>query len=37
LPVQDSAALIGSVILERMAGFGWNRQQHLLEPAATMA
>jgi hypothetical protein len=37
LPAQDSAALSGSMILEQMAGFAWNRQQHLLEPAATTA
>ena len=37
LPAQDSAALSGSMILEQMAGFAWNRQQHLLEPATTTA
>jgi hypothetical protein len=35
LPTQDSAALSGSMILEEMAGFTWNRLQHLLEPAAS--
>ena len=34
LPAQDSAALSGSMILEQMAGFAWNTQQHLLEPAS---